>query len=144
LLPSWAGTGWSIGATADQRGERELKALIFGAGWLLFVLAQAQNSIRSTANGLVGWAGFTHWLRLQAVNLLTRAFFSGLFYSFIIQSVTTKLQAVGFAITSTAIAGVAGYSANALLYQAFGLLPWLRVEVPDLAPPQIEAPGEKP
>lgn len=112
-----------------------MKIAVFIAGWVLFVVAQAQNSIRSTANGLSGWAGFKQWLRLQAVNLATRAFFSGLFYGFIVQFITTKLQAAGFAITSTSIAGVAGYSANALLYQAFGLLPWMRVEVSDLAPP---------
>lgn len=115
------------------------QALIYALGWLLFVAAQAQNSVRSTANGLTGWNGFVCWLKLQAVNLATRAFFSGLFYGFIMQSVTSKIQAAGLVITGNAVAGLAGYAANALLYQVFGLLPWLRVEVQDLAPP---APGD--
>jgi hypothetical protein len=119
-----------------------MKVLIYALGWLLFVLAQAQNSLRSTANGLSGWAGFKEWIRMQGVNLTTRAFFSALFYGFIVQFVTQKIQAAGLAITGTSITGVAGYSANALLYQAFGFLPWLRVEVPDLAPPsQPNTPG---
>lgn len=115
--------------------------LIFAAGWLLFVAAQAQNSVRSTANGLNGWAGLKQWLRLQAVNLFTRAFFSALFCRWITQFVTTKIQAAGLVITGSAVSGVAGYAANALLYQAFGLLPWLRIEVQDLAPPAV--PPEK-
>ena len=109
--------------------------LVFASGWVLFVLAQAQNSVRSTANGLTGWAGLLHWLKLQAVNLATRAFFSGLFYAWVMQLVTSKIKAAGLTLTGTAIAGLAGYAANALLYQAFGLMPWLRVEVQDLAPP---------
>jgi len=109
--------------------------LVFASGWVLFVLAQAQNSVRSTANGLTGWAGLLHWLKLQAVNLATRAFFSGLFYAWVMQLVTNKIKAAGLTLTGTAIAGLAGYAANALLYQAFGLMPWLRVEVQDLAPP---------
>jgi hypothetical protein len=110
--------------------------LIFTLGWVLFVLAQAQNSVRSTANGLTGWPGLLQWLKLQAVNLATRAFFSAVFYAWIMQLVTAKLQAAGLGLIDGGAAGVAGYAANAMLYQAFGLLPWLRVEVQDLAPPQ--------
>jgi len=115
--------------------------LIFAAGWILFVAAQAQNSVRSTANGLSGWAGVREWLKLQAVNLMTRAFFSSIFYGYIIHWVSAKLQAVGLATIGLGVAGTAGYTANALLYQIFGLLPWLRVEVQDLAPPatQVQA-----
>ena len=120
-----------------------IKILVFAAGWLLFVVAQAQNSILSTTNSLTGWAGFRYWLKIQWVNIATRAFFSALFYGFLIEQVAEKLQAVGFGITGTAVAGVAGYAANALLYQAFGLLakaiPGLRVEVHDLAPPEQES-----
>jgi hypothetical protein len=112
------------------------EASIFALGWLLFVAAQAQNSVRSTANGLAGWAGFHVWLKLQFVNLATRAFFSSVFYGWIMQWVTTKLQAAGLTAIGIGVAGIAGYSANALLYQIFGLMPWLRVEVQDLAPPQ--------
>ena len=112
-----------------------MKILLFSLGWILFVLAQAQNSVRSTANGLAGWAGVMHWLRLQAVNLATRAFFSALFYRLIVNYVATKLEAVSMVVPAASIAGMAGYAANALLYQIFGLLPWLRVEIADLVPP---------
>lgn len=121
-----------------------MKIAIFAAGWLLFVLAQAQNSILSSSNGLSGWAGFRKWLNLQGVNLVTRAFFSAILYGFLIDQVSKRLQAVGFVITGTAVAGCAGYAANAVLYQAFGLLakaiPGLRVEVHDLAPPGAPKP----
>ena len=116
----------------------KLAVLVYAFGWLLFVAAQAQNSVRSTANGLSGWAGFRQWLKLQAVNLVTRAFFSTIFYGYIIQWVSDKLKAVGLGAIGIGIAGTAGYAANALLYQIFGLLPWLRVEVQDLAPPTQE------
>jgi len=114
--------------------------LIYALGWFLFVLAQAQNSVRSATNGLSGWPGILKWLKLQAVNLATRAFFSALFYGYVVQFVTSKLQAAGLTLHSSAVAGVAGYAANALLYQIFGLLPWLRVEVSDLAPPPANPP----
>jgi|HubBroStandDraft_6_1064221.scaffolds.fasta_scaffold244617_2 hypothetical protein len=116
-----------------------LQIVLFSLGWILFVLAQAQNSVHSTTNGLAGWKGFARWLQLQALNLVTRAFFSALFFGFIVNSVTSKIQAVGLSVTSTTIAGVAGYAANALLYQIFGLVPWLRVEIPDLEPPSASA-----
>jgi hypothetical protein len=108
---------------------------IYSVGWLLFVAAQAQNSVRSNTNGLVGWDGFVHWLKLQAVNLVTRAVSCAVLYGTIVNSVTTKIQAVGLPFTGMAIAFFGGYAANTLLYQMFGLLPWLRVEISDLAPP---------
>ena len=116
-----------------------LNAGVFILGWLLFVLAQAQNSVKSKTNGLTT---LTDWLRMHAVNLATRAFFSALGYGFIIHTIATKIQAVGLPLTATAIAGVGGYSANGLLYQLFGYFPWFRVEVADLAPPA--APPEDP
>jgi len=109
-----------------------LNASVYTLGWLLFVFAQAQNSVKSKTNGLETLAG---WFRVHGVNLATRAFFSGLGYGFIIHTVAGKVAEVGLAVTSTAIAGIGGYSANALLYQFFGYLPWLRVEVADIAPP---------
>ncbi len=121
-----------------------LKITLFSVGWLLFVVAQAQNSVRSTSNNLSGWAGWTCWLRLQAVNLATRAFFSGIFYSYLVQLVTTKIHDAGLAITSASIVGLAGYTSNALLYQIFGLFPFLRVEVQDLAPPNNQTKTEGP
>jgi hypothetical protein len=109
--------------------------LIYCAGWILFVAAQAHNSVRSSANGLDGWQGYVRWLKLQAVNLATRAFFCAILFAWVMQLVTSKIQTAGLGLESNAIAGIAGYAANALLYQAFGLLPFLRVEVQDLAPP---------
>ena len=112
-----------------------LNIIVFAVGWILFVAAQCKNSLNSKTNGLVGWLGIRTWLLAQAVNLLTRGFFSGLAYGFLVHTFSAKIDAVGFHVTSTTIAGVAGYSANALLYQFFGLFPGLRVEVSDLAPP---------
>lgn len=112
-----------------------LEIVLYAVGWLLFVAAQAQNSVRSSTNGLAGWAGFLHWLKLQAVNLITRAVSCAVLFPTIVQSVTTKIQAVGLSFTAIAIAFFAGYAANTMCYQIFGLLPWLRVEVSDLAPP---------
>lgn len=113
-----------------------LNIVLFSVGWILFVAGQAQNSITSKTNGLpTGWPGIKIWLRAHAVDLARRAFFSGLAYGFLIQTVSSKLQSIGFAISAHAIAGVSGFSANNLLYQFFGLFPGLRVEVADLAPP---------
>jgi hypothetical protein len=122
-----------------NKGE-VLNISVYTLGWLLFVLAQAQNSVKSKTNGLTT---IHEWFRGHAVNLATRAFFSALGYGFIIHTVAGKVADVGLPITSTAIAGIGGYSANALLYQFFGYFPWLRVEVADLAPPD-QAPANPP
>ncbi len=115
-----------------------VNAFVFGFFWLLFVAAQAQNSIRSTSNNLDGWSGFKRWLSFQAVNLATRASFCTVLYSTLVGSTAAKVSAVGLPFTATAIAAFAGYAANAMLYQVFGYIPWLRVEIHDLAP---AAPG---
>lgn len=112
-----------------------LNEILYVVGWLLFVAAQAQNSIRSNTNGLSGWSGFVAWLKLQAVNLITRAVSCAVLYGTIVHAAATKIQAVGLPFTGGAIAFFGGYAANTMLYQLFGLLPWLRVEVSDLAPP---------
>lgn len=109
--------------------------ILYVVGWLLFVAAQAQNSIRSNSNGLSGWSGFVAWLKLQAVNLITRAVSCAVLYGTIVHASAAKIQAVGLPFTGGAIAFFGGYAANTMLYQLFGLLPWLRVEVSDLAPP---------
>ena len=110
--------------------------VLYLMGWALFVAGQAQNSIRSKSNGLpLGIQGWEQWLRFHLVSLAQRAFFSGLFYGFIVHTVGLKLQAAGFPITSYMVAGFGGWSANGLLYQIFGLIPGLRVEVADLSPP---------
>jgi len=105
-------------------------------GWVLFVAGQAQNSIRSKSNGLdSGLRGLQQWLGFHLVNLAQRAFFCGLFYGFIVHTIGIKLQAAGFPITSYMVAGIGGWAANGLLYQIFGLIPGLRIEVAELAPP---------
>jgi uncharacterized membrane protein YhdT len=109
-----------------------VKVVLFVLGWLLYVLAQAQNSVKSKTNGLTGLKA---WFQMHAVNLATRAFFSGLAYGFIVHTVASKVESVGLQLEASSIAGIGGYAANALLYQFFGYLPWLRVEVADLAPP---------
>lgn len=110
--------------------------VLYVMGWALFVAGQAQNSIRSKSNGLPsGFAGLHAWLGFHLVTLAQRAFFSGLFYGFIVHTITIKLTAAGFPVTSFMVAGVGGWAANGLLYQIFGLIPGMRVEVADLAPP---------
>lgn len=116
-----------------------LNVVVFVVGWVLFVLAQAQNSIKSSTNGLQGTAGWSRWFKIHAIDLAMRAFLSGLLYGFILHTVADKISAVGFPLTSTSIAGFGGLAANALLYQFFGLVPALRVEVADLAPPSTSS-----
>lgn len=111
-----------------------LDVSVFILGWVLFVLAQAQNSVKSKTNGLTSLKA---WFSMHAVNLATRAFFSALAYGFIVHTVAQKIESAGLSLTATSIAGIGGYSANALLYQFFGYLPWLRIEVADQAPPAI-------
>jgi hypothetical protein len=109
-------------------------------GWLLFVMGQAHNSVKSSSNGLMGLAGFVVWLRLQAMNLVTRAFFSAIFYPWFIAQATNKLNVAGLHATAYSAAGIAGYTACAGLYQVFGLIPWLRVEVGEVIPPEVATP----
>jgi len=105
-------------------------------GWVLFVAGQAKNSVTSKTNGLPdGWIGAKLWLTAHAVNLAQRAFFSGIFYTFLVHTVASKIQTAGMPFASYTIAGLSGFCANALLYQVFGLFPGLRVEIADTAPP---------
>ena len=115
-----------------------IDALIFALGWLLFVLAQAQNSIRSDSNNLSGKAGWLHWFQMHGVELAFRAFVSALLYGYIVHTVAAKIEGVGLQLTGTSIAGFGGIAANSVLYQFFGLIPWLRVEVGNLAPPKTD------
>jgi hypothetical protein len=120
-----------------------LDILMYWVGWLLFVAGQAQNSINSPSNSLNGFAGFKKWLGLHWYTLVLRGFFSaigeGAIQHFVIAKVEPLLQPYGFSLAVWGMAGIAGFAANTLLYQTFGLLgnkvPWLRVEVPMLAPP---------
>lgn len=112
--------------------------LLYVIGWCLLVAAQAQNSIRSSTNGLPpGFAGFRQWLDIHWLDLAHRAFWCGLFYSVIVTKTTATLHAVGLPVTSFIVAGVGGYAANSAIYQILGLLPFpgLRKEVADFAPP---------
>jgi hypothetical protein len=112
-----------------------LNVVVFVIGWMLFVLAQAQNSIKSSTNGLQGKAGWAQWFKIHAIELAWRAFGSGLLYHYIVQTTANKLAGLGLSLESTSIAGFGGLAANSVLYQVFGLIPWLRVEVADLTPP---------
>ena len=111
-----------------------LNILVYTIGWLIFVLAQARNSVMSNTNGLDGWAGFKQWFEVQWTNLLVRAFFSGVFATYIIQQVATKVQDAGLGLHALEIAALGGFAANALLYQILG---WtgLRAEVSKFVPP---------
>jgi hypothetical protein len=121
-----------------------LNVAIFVLGWVLFVLAQAQNSIKSSTNGLQGKAGWAGWLKIHAIELAWRAFGSGLLYHYIVQTTANKLAGLGLSLESTSIAGFGGLAANSVLYQVFGLIPWLRVEVGELAPPSEPPADPKP
>jgi hypothetical protein len=113
-----------------------LSVTVYIIGWCLFVAVQCRNSIVSKTNSLpVGWTGIKCWFQVHAVDLALRGFFSALGYGFIVHSVATTVQSVGFHITATAIAGVGGFSANTMCYQFIGLFPGLRSEVADAAPP---------
>jgi hypothetical protein len=117
-----------------------LSATVYAVGWVLFVWAQAHNSLLSKTNSLPdGWTGYRKWLQIHASELAIRAFFSGLGYGFIVHSIASTVQHVGFQVTGAALAGVAGFSANTLCYQFIGLFPGLRAEVADIAPPSIPA-----
>jgi hypothetical protein len=122
---------------------------VYWIGWVIFVVAQAHNSILSNSNALQGWPGFKRWLEIQWANLLVRAFFSAVFAGYIIQQVAEKLQSAGLPMHALGMDALAGFAANALLYQALGMVPWLtpilRAEVSQLAPPpSSEVPNSKP
>jgi hypothetical protein len=112
-----------------------LNVSVYLLGWALFVLNQANNSIRSSSNGLQGRAGWAQWFGAHAIDLATRLFFSGIAYGFILHTVTDKMQVLGFPLSAAAIAGIGGFGANTLLYQFFGYIPFLRVESSLVAPP---------
>jgi hypothetical protein len=112
-----------------------LGVAVYVIGWLLFVAAQAQNSVRSIANSLEGWPGVITWLKFQAVNLATRAFFCSVLYPVFVNDVRSRIQAAGLVFTSVTISAFAGYGSNAMFYQMLGYLPFFRVEISSLAPP---------
>jgi hypothetical protein len=125
-----------------------LNVSMFVVGWLLFLLAQMQNSVRSTSNGLDGLTGMKKWFRLQAVNILTRAFFSAALYPTLLKAALDKLDgplhSAGLSIAAWGLAGFAGYMANTAMFQIFGLIPGLRVEIPALVPPAAVNPTPPP
>lgn len=112
-----------------------LHVVLFIVGWVLFVLAQAQNSIRSSTNGLSGKNGWAVWFQAHAIELAVRAFVSGCFYGFILKTTEGAIEAAGLHTTATGIAGMGGFFANAVAYQITGHIPQLRVETADVAPP---------
>jgi hypothetical protein len=114
-------------------------------GWFLFVAMQIQNSLKSQTNGLENSiAGVKHWLSVQAVPLAIRAFIVVIFCPALLAGPVTKLEATlaaaGFKVASWGLAGLAGLGAEALLYQVWGLIPGLRKEVSQTAPPPADPP----
>ena len=73
---------------------------------------------------------------MHGVNLLIRAGASAVAYPVAVQSMTAKVAAVGFTLSAAGVSALAGFTSNGMLYQFFGFVPQLRVEVQDLAPPQ--------
>lgn len=114
--------------------------ILYVMGWTLYVAGQAQNSIRSSSNGLDGFEGWRIWLRFHLIELANRAFWSGLLYGASVVYATQKLQPVisTFAplltVTTYMAAGAGGYFASAVVYQASGLLGF-RVEMGEKVPP---------
>lgn len=109
-------------------------------GCLLQLALQIQNSIRSKSNGVeTGWQGIVHWLRLSLLSVMIRQFFAVIMFPAIIQGPLTKLtgplQAAGFPIPPWGIAGIFGYANGEFLNRLAGLIPGLRVEIPQLVPP---------
>ena len=114
-----------------------LHIVIYWIAWLLFVAAQAQNSVKSKTNGLPsGWAGFQCWLEGHAVNLATRALFCAVACGFFIHYVAVKVES-GWAATLLPTLSPRRRAIRRMLcfIKLFGYFPWLRVEVADLAPP---------
>jgi len=117
--------------------------VMYWAGWVLFVLGQAQNSVLSPSNGLEGTAGIRRWFQLHWYTLILRAFLSLIgeqaINHFVISKVEPLLQPFGLELAVWGFAGLSGLAANTLLYMAFGIagqkFPGLRVEMPALAPP---------
>lgn len=124
-----------------------LNIVMFVLGWLLFLVGQMFNSVKSTSNGLnVSMEGVFRWLRFQALNIAMRVFFTVIFYPTLLKVALDKLngplQSAGVGVAAWGLAGLAGYMANTALFQIFGLIPWLRVEIPSLAPPPADPPKE--
>lgn len=121
-----------------------MNLFMYWAGWTLFVLGQAQNSINSPSNNLSGAEGLRKWFQLHWYTLLLRAFFSLIGEVAIQHWVGAQIQPIladhGLVIAAWGMAGISGFAANTVLYQIFGLLgqkiAWLRVDVPSLVPPQ--------
>ena len=117
--------------------------LMYWLGWLLFVIGQAQNSLLSPSNNLQGWAGLKRWLQLHWYTLLLRAFFCFIAEAALSHWVFLKAQPLlvehGLSVAAWGMDGISGFASNTLLYQVFGWLgqkiPWLRVDVPSIAPP---------
>jgi hypothetical protein len=99
--------------------------LAYWAGWILFVVGQCWNALRSPSNKL---SGVREWLGENWYSLIVRLFFSiilqALFISYIAEKIDTVLEAHQnwSSIADWGVAGIAGYAANTLLYQIAGFL----------------------
>jgi len=112
---------------------------LYLAGFFVQLLLQAQNSVQSSSNGLpTGFAGIVKWLHLQGINSLARLFLSVMLFPFFVQATAKLVASSGVTLETWALSGIAGYSASALLNQLTGLIPALRVEIPNVAPPPTD------
>jgi hypothetical protein len=111
--------------------------VLYLMGWSLFVALQAQNSIRSKSNGLTdNFDGWRTWLRFHLLDLMLRGFVCGLIYRVAVYTTAAKLQALGVqGMTTFTVAGMAGWTANGLVYQILGVLGY-RVEIGEKVPPK--------
>lgn len=110
-------------------------------GWFVCLAGQMLGSLWSPSNGLTkDLAGVKKWFLIQPDKLLYRAFFSAVLYPIIlklsINKISPPLQAMGLEGAVWTFAGLAGFSANHLIYVVLGVIPGMRAEIPELAPTQ--------
>lgn len=119
--------------------------IMYLLGWLLFLALQISNSLKSNTNGLeYSWKGFKKWLSISLLPTLVRLFFVVIIFPAMIKgplsSIDALLKAGGFALQGWGLAGLAGFTCEAALYQLTGLIPGLRKEVSSVVPPPPDQP----
>lgn len=118
-----------------------LLLIMYLLGVIIQVLLEAQNSVKSSSNGLPpGLPGIVQYLELQGISLLARLFLSIVFFTVILDMTQKAVGATFTSMPAWAMAGLAGYGSSAFLRQVSGLIPGLRVEVAQQAPPPSEPP----
>jgi|GEM_PF-5912874 len=113
---------------------------MYWLGWLVFVMLQAPNSVRSTSNGLTAdFRGVGLWILLNSKNLLARAFLCLCLQVpiqlYVIGKIESPLLAAGLKATTWGLAGMAGLLSCTVIYQILGFFPAFRVELGQIIPP---------